>query len=259
MPEPELIQSQREILHTFRQATAQRAQAEADAAAHRKAERKAADAALNQARQTAEDQLAEARKSREEAQAALAQAGLQGLLGQMEPGPPMPAPGAGPAQELARCVVTATDASETIKASVVALQQWRESRAWQRRRLAFVAVVAMVVLMLIYQPAANFVDRTRRAAQLYRSAVVALEAGQWDVTANLIGQLIGLDPTCKDALALRGVLAVHYGELWLKGDVSLVHTLTGYGGGILGVVFSPDGCLLASGSGDRTVRLWRAK
>ena len=47
MPEPELIQRQRQLLRAFRQATARRAQAEAEAAARRKAEREAADAALN--------------------------------------------------------------------------------------------------------------------------------------------------------------------------------------------------------------------
>ena len=40
--------------------------------------------------------------------------------------------------------------------------------------------------------------------------------------------LLAIDSNLKNALALRGTLAVHYGELWLKGDVSLVRTLTGH-------------------------------
>ena len=49
MPEPDLIQQQRTILRAFRQATAERVQAEADAEARRKRELEAAASALNKA------------------------------------------------------------------------------------------------------------------------------------------------------------------------------------------------------------------
>ncbi|MFQ5856287.1 MAG: hypothetical protein ACE5LU_11650 [Anaerolineae bacterium] len=112
MPDPDLLQRQRETLRTFRQATDQRAKTEAGAEAQRRAERETADkllhkaqqeaqtqrttaeakaearrkseqqaagAALKQVQQAATTQLAEARKAQEEAHAALTQAGLERL------------------------------------------------------------------------------------------------------------------------------------------------------------------------------------
>ncbi|PLZ51674.1 hypothetical protein CBP15_14145, partial [Fischerella thermalis WC442] len=38
-----------------------------------------------------------------------------------------------------------------------------------------------------------------------------------------------------------------------------IRTLTGHSGGVRSVVLSPDGQTLASGSGDKTIKLWNLK
>lgn len=43
----------------------------------------------------------------------------------------------------------------------------------------------------------------------------------------------------------------------LSERVRELHTLTGHAFGVLSVAFSPDGCYLATGSADWSVKLWR--
>ena len=198
VPEPDLLQQQRELLRALRQATARRAKAEADAEARCRADRETADAALNQDRQTATAQLVEARQAQELAQAALAQAGLQGLLEQTRPSPPVARPGADPAQELAHSVSVATKAPTIIQDSIEALQRWRDAAASRRRLLTAFAVVAILILA-----AAGFLGyRLWQSEQLYQSAVAALEAGQWDTAQAKLQQLVSVDSNYKDVQTL---------------------------------------------------------
>ncbi|MBM4467315.1 MAG: hypothetical protein FJ014_17475 [Chloroflexi bacterium] len=104
MSEPNLVQQERAIIRTFRQATAQRAKAEAEAEARRKAEGEAADASLNQTKQAAAPQFAQARTALEDVKRTLASTELQSLIPETLPAPSVLQPHASPPQELARAV-----------------------------------------------------------------------------------------------------------------------------------------------------------
>ena len=45
-------------------------------------------------------------------------------------------------------------------------------------------------------------------------------------------------------------------KLWDATSGILIQTLTGHEGGAYSVTFSPDGKTLASGNGDKTIKLW---
>jgi len=119
MPEPDLIRQQRDLLAGFRQAMAERAKAETEAEACHNAERTAADTALGQAQRAATGQLDNARVALSTARSSLAQAGLNKLLEQTEPGHPVYSSGPDPAEELARSSSMATETSGALVSYVV--------------------------------------------------------------------------------------------------------------------------------------------
>jgi len=220
MSEPDLIQQQRVLLRTFRQATAQRAKAETDAEACRKADGEAANTALNSARQTAAAQLAEARKAQEQVEVALTQAGLQHLLEQGKPAPPAVHPGANPAQELARSVSAAIEAPASIQASIKALQQWRIVAA-SRLLIGCLSLIALVILaLLLLVVVGPFGYQAWRSEQLYLSLIALV------VVALLILVVVG--PLGYRAWRSGQLYRSADGELWLKGDITATHPLSGH-------------------------------
>jgi len=260
MPESGLLQRQREILRTFRQATAQRAQAEADAEARREADREVADAALSKVRQEAETrrteaeadadacrktereaadatldqvrqfaaaQLAEARQAQETTKVALAQVELQHLLEQTQLSPTTPRSGANPAQELTRSLSVSTNASKRIQLSVEALQRLRKATAWRRGLLAAFAVIAILFLAAALTAAGFLGYQGWRIKRTYRTAVAALDAGEWEKAQAELQQLISLDNNYEDAQTLlresyyrSAVVAFDAGE-WEKARAEL--------------------------------------
>ncbi|MEG4283055.1 serine/threonine-protein kinase [Microcoleus sp. A006_D1] len=89
----------------------------------------------------------------------------------------------------------------------------------------------------------------------------------WQVDAQGRGTLLrSMRDNSGDVLCLAfspdgGVLATGSRDgsiyLWDAATGGLLELLTGHGGEVLSVAFGADGCL-ASGSGDRTVKIWRA-
>ena len=198
MSEPDLVQRQREILRAFRQATAQRAQAEEGAESRRQAERQQADAALSQARESAAGQLAEVQRAREEAEDILAEVDLEHLLEDSKPTSSVAGPDADPVVELARSVSVAAQVPENLDTGVEALEAWWEARTKRRRLLVGLALFVVTVVVLLGYRGYQRWQRER----LYRPALVALEAGQWEASRERLQQLFLLDRNYKDAQTL---------------------------------------------------------
>ena len=202
MPEPDLIRQQRELLTGFRQATAERTDAEADAEARRQRERAAADAALNkvqqeiatqraraiadaearqkadrasaenalrQARRTGDDAVATTRQAWSEARDSLAQAGL-GDLAYAEARPTAPQPGADPASQLSQAVAVATGARKEVQNNVVDLLRLRRNAATRRSRLQTLVAVGVLTVIIGVLFA---VQSIQRAAEVARTAATA--------------------------------------------------------------------------------------
>ena len=204
MPEPDLIRQQRELLTGFRQATAERTDAEADAEARRQRERAAADAALNkvqqeiatqraraiadaearqkadrasaenalrQARRTGDDAVATTRQAWSEARDSLAQGSLGDLVN-AEARPTAPQPGADPASQLSQAVAVATGARKDVRDNVAELLRLRRNAAIRRHRLTILgAATAVVVIVGVIILVRAMVQQAEQRAEATRVAV----------------------------------------------------------------------------------------
>lgn len=114
MSELTLIQQQRETLHTFQQATAQRAKAEADADARHKIELEKAEAALQEAQQLAAKQLKETEEALKTVRGEINRAGVGQDFDQIDTTLLSMLPGTDPFEELNRCAAEASQVAELI-------------------------------------------------------------------------------------------------------------------------------------------------
>lgn len=149
MPEPTLIQQQRELLREFRRANTRYAQAESDAAA----------------------QMDEVIKAQEQTRTALARIDLEHLLARIPPSSPVVYPTNDPVQELNRSAVWSLEAYRNVRSSV-------EGYFVRQRITSFFlagGISSMLFsVLLCYAAGTSGGDQSTKPAYYFFSAIVLL-------------------------------------------------------------------------------------
>jgi len=133
MSTPDLIQQQRQIVRTFRQANSWRIKAEMEIEARYKDDLAQAVASLKQAQGTADSGLLSANKSLDVIRSVLTKTNLQHLFEQITITTPNDFIESDPVKELERCTAVATEVESNIKSILVALEQLRRDETERTR------------------------------------------------------------------------------------------------------------------------------
>ena len=191
MADSDLLQFQREQLRQFRQATAERVEAEQATVRLRDDDLAAARAAQQTAQQVANELRAKADHYYQEGQAELERAGLQTLL---RPGratsaaaraPARAHPDDEPGKRLAAVVAEAEQSLERLRDKVTALKRWERRRRNQTAVLASMGILVLCALAVVTLLSYQAWERDRP----YREAMAAYKDGDWPEAVRLFEAL----------------------------------------------------------------------
>ena len=191
MADSDLLQFQREQLRQFRQATAERVEAEQATVRLRDDDLAAARAAQQTAQQVANELRAKADHYYQEGQAELERAGLQTLL---RPGRATSAaaraaarahPDDEPGKRLAAVVAEAEQSLERLRDKVTALKRWERRRRNQTAVLASMGILVLCALAVATLLSYQAWERDRP----YREAMAAYKDGDWPEAVRLFEAL----------------------------------------------------------------------